>query len=216
MTAYKLVDKSCFINVSARLDPIEGYRGEEGPPPKLLSSRGFRGFRGSRPPLPLSCVNVCEGRGMKLQGPKALRPIQCVRRISSAIPRRQKFAKWPPRVRPQRILPERANAELHCLEVLASAPFEGQEWNPQPSLFLGPPQKLFSAWSACFQRISPPSLPPLGSVYRPPRNWLVGQRTAGRQCIEGGRRERGRAALKTICAKTQKPQTSDGRMTAQS
>ena len=51
MTAYKLVDKSCFINVSARLDPIEGYRGEEGPPPKLLSSRGFRGFRGSRPPL---------------------------------------------------------------------------------------------------------------------------------------------------------------------
>ena len=54
MTAYKLVDKSCFINVSARLDPIEGYRGEEGPPPKLLSSRGFRGFRGSRPPL-----NMC-------------------------------------------------------------------------------------------------------------------------------------------------------------
>ena len=51
MTAYKLVNKSCFINVSARLDPIEGYRGEEGPPPKLLSSRGFRGFRGSRPPL---------------------------------------------------------------------------------------------------------------------------------------------------------------------
>ena len=151
---------------------------------------------------------------MKLQGPKALRPIQCVRRISSAIPRQQKFAKEPPRVRPQRILAERANAELHCLEVLASAPFEGQEWNPQPSLFLGPPQKLFSAWSACFQRISPPSLlPPLGSVYRPPRNWLVGQRTAGRQCIEGGRRERGRVALKTICAKTQKPQTSDGRMT---
>ena len=51
---YKLVNKSCFINVSARLDPIEGYRGEEGPPPKLLSSRGFRGFRGSRPPLHMS------------------------------------------------------------------------------------------------------------------------------------------------------------------
>ena len=51
LTAYKLVDKSCFINVSARLDPIEGYRGEEGPPPKLLSSRGFRGLGGSRPPL---------------------------------------------------------------------------------------------------------------------------------------------------------------------
>ena len=79
---------------------------------------------------------------MNLQGSKALRPIQCVRRISSAIPRRQKFAKEPPRVRPQRILPERANAESHCLEVLASAPFEGQEWDPQPSLFLGPPQKL--------------------------------------------------------------------------
>ena len=54
LTAYKLVNKSCFINVSARLDPIEGYRGEEGPPPKLLSSRGFRGFRGSRPPLRIS------------------------------------------------------------------------------------------------------------------------------------------------------------------
>ena len=56
MTAYKLVNKSCFINVSARLDPIEGYRGEEGPPAKLLSSRGFRGFRGSRPPLDIPVI----------------------------------------------------------------------------------------------------------------------------------------------------------------
>ena len=62
MTAYKLVDKSCFINVSARLDPIEGYRGEEGPPPKLLSSRGFRGFRGSRPPLHLKCLFLLPAR----------------------------------------------------------------------------------------------------------------------------------------------------------
>ena len=136
--------------------------------------------------------------------------------MSSAIPRRQKFAKWPPRVRPQRILPERANAELHCLEVLASAPFEGLQWNPPAKFIFRPLQKLFSAWSACFQRISPPSLPPLGSVYRPPRNWLVGQRTAGQTMHRGRERARGRAALKTICAKTQKPQTSDGRMTAQS
>ena len=63
MTAYKLVDKSCFINVSARLDPIEGYRGEEGPPPKLLSSRGFRGFRGSRPPLKVTAAMAkCQKR----------------------------------------------------------------------------------------------------------------------------------------------------------
>ena len=91
-----------------------------------------------------------------------------------------------PRVRPQRILPERANAELHCLEVLASAPFEGQEWNPQPSLFLGPPQKLFSAWSACFQRISPPSLPWACCIGPLEIGWLdKGQR--GRQCKEGAR-----------------------------
>ena len=127
---------------------------------------------------------------MKLQGSKALRPIQCVRRISSAIPRRQKFAKEPPRVRPQRILPERANAELHCLEVLASAPFEGQEWNPQPSLFLGPPQKLFSAWSACFQRISPPS-PSLGLGVSAPSK-LVGWTKDSGQTMHRGRAERAR------------------------
>ena len=137
--------------------------------------------------------------------------------MSSAIPRRQKFAKWPPRVRPQRILPERANAELHCLEVLASAPFvEGLQWNPQPSLFLGPSRNcflhgppvssesalhLFLPWARC---IGPLEI-----------GWLdKGQQ--GRQCIVEEGRERGRAALKTICAKTQKPQTSDGRMTAQS
>ena len=111
--------------------------------------------------------------------------------MSGAIPRRQKFAKWPPRVRPQRILPERANAELHCLEVLASAPFEGLQWNPPAKFIFRPLQKLFSAWSACFQRISPPSLPPVGSVYRPPRNWLVGQRTAG-QTMHSRGRERAR------------------------
>ena len=58
MTTYKLVNKSCFIKVSARLDPIEDYRGEEGPPPKLLSTRGFRGFRGSRPPLWMALIQT--------------------------------------------------------------------------------------------------------------------------------------------------------------
>ena len=117
---------------------------------------------------------------MKLQGSKALRPIQCVRRISSAIPRWQKFAKEPPRVRPQRILAERANAELHCLEVLASAPFEGQEWNPQPSLFLGPPQKTVFCMARLFPAnqpsISPPSLG-LGCIGPLEIGWLdKGQR----------------------------------------